>query len=29
MEIINARGTLRGIIFNVETLARRNQKKAA
>jgi replication-associated recombination protein RarA len=28
-EITNARGTLRGIIFNVETLARRNQKKAA
>ena len=28
-EITNARGTLRGIIFNVERLARRSQKKAA
>ncbi len=28
-EITNARGTLRGIIFNVERLARRLQKKAA
>ena len=28
-EISNARGTLRGIIFNVERLARRSQKKAA
>jgi replication-associated recombination protein RarA len=28
-EITNARGTLRNIIFNVETLARRSQKKTA